>query len=121
MGKSIKLKNNTYWDNTAIHNIAQKISFSMGNGFTLNCDGDELVMLVAIRGTLGSYCDVMILDTYSSGTILRSHVTSLISSGYITVEIVDKKFIFTTSHPEQSADCGIIFLVGNDKNVTLSR
>lgn len=93
----------------------------MGNGFTLNCDGDELVMLVAIRGTLGSYCDVMILDTYSSGTILRSHVTSLISSGYITVEIVDKKFIFTTSHPEQSADCGIIFLVGNDKNVTLSR
>ena len=121
MSKSIKLKNNTYWDNRSLRNVTEKLSFALENGFTINCDGNRIIMLLGIRGTLSNYCDVMILDTYATGTSSRSHITPLIKSDFINIEIVDQKFVFTTTQPEQYASCGIIFLVGNDQNINITR
>ena len=121
MSKSIKLKNNVYWDNNSLKNVTEKVTFLVENGFTINCDGNRLILLLAIRGTLANYCDVMILDTYAAGTSARSHITPLIESGVIDVSIEDQKFIVTTSQPGQTASCGIIFLVGSDKNVSITR
>ena len=102
-------------------NVAQKLSFAVENGFTINCDSSRLIMLVGIRGTISNYCDVMILDTYAAGTSARSHITHLIESNIINVEIVDQKFIFTTTQPEQHASCGILFLVGTNNNINITR
>ena len=102
-------------------NVAQKLSFAVENGFTINCDGSRLIMLVGIRGTISNYCDVMILDTYAAGTSARSHITPLIKSDVINIEIVDQKFVFTTTQLEQSATCGILFLVGTNNNINITR
>ena len=107
--------------NNNFNNVAQKLSFAVENGFSINCDGSRLIMLVGIRGTISNYCDVMILDTYAAGTSARSHITHLIESNIINVEIVDQKFVFTTTQPEQSATCGILFLVGTNNNINITR
>lgn len=123
MAKSIKLKNNTYWDHSAIrYGVARKTFNIPANGtITLNFTYSYFVLIFSAKGALGGATSCWIIQTYGSGGTARGSVVKLNDFGTreLTYQIVDQTI--TISNPNNTTMyCSLLFLIGEPQNVTIS-
>ena len=123
MGRTLKLKNNDYWDPTSIMNNISRVTFNLqpGSSVTLNCDGAKLVMLFSGKASLGAGIELTLLYTYDSGTPSRTNYKKIVSGDHLSYTIDGQKIIITNNAPTGNRyDCSLLFLVGNPTNVLIS-
>ena len=121
MSRSIKLKNNTYWDYTAIrYGVARKtFEIESGRSVTLTFSGTELVFLLSGKTTLGGGKVFWIVFTYGQGGTDRTAIRKIEDgSNHITSTINGKTLVL--SNNSQKYKCSILILVGNPGDVTIS-
>lgn len=112
MARSIKLKNDTYWEINSVRYAFGRKTFTIpANGsITLTFTGSETVFLLTGKTTLGSGVFCWIGWTYNEGTSSRTGIRVLENgSGHITYSIDGRKIILTNS--SQRYTCSIIPLV----------
>ena len=121
MAKSIKLKDNTYWDYSAIRYGVARKTFEIGAGssVTLTFSGTELVFLLSGKTTLGAGKVFWIVFTYGAGGTDRTAIRKIEDGGSHITSTINEKTIKLTNN-SQKYKCSILMLVGSPNDVTIS-
>lgn len=135
MAKSIKLKNNTYLDASGVvyrqKGLNKYLSeacycYTLMNGYATsitinNVNNSTLMCLIAISGTVGSYCGLYAYRTYNQGTTARARVKELmeVENTGITYEIQDRALIFHL-RADQQTKVHLIPIIGEYSGIEIS-
>lgn len=121
MAKSIKLKNNVYWDPSSIlYGVSRKtFSIAQNQTKTLNFSGRNLVFLLAGKTTLSGGIELWSVATYQSGLAGRTRVERLVNyNNDLSFSTDEKKLIITNN--SQTYDCSVVILLGNPTDITIN-
>ena len=123
MPRSIKLKNDTYWDSTAVKDSVRRITFQIGaNGSkTIEFMDARYVVLFASKGGYAGSNELWEIHTYGSGTSTRMGITK-ITTGANSRNLsytIDGRNLIITNPIDSAVDCSLLLLVAT-RDVTIS-
>ena len=115
MSKSIKLKNNTYWDSSAVKDSIRRLTFTISSGSskTINFTYANFVVLFSSKGTLGGCSELWVICTYGDGTSSRMSIEKIVSgtSGRALTYTIDGRNLIISNSTSATATCSILLLV----------
>lgn len=123
MAKSIKLKNNIYWDASSIKDNIRRVTFSIpsNSSKTIHFQDAQYVVLFASKGGYAGCGELWVIHTYGAGTTVRTQINKIVegSTNRALTYTIEDRNITISNNIDTKCNCSILLLVATG-NVTIS-